>query len=169
LKRRAKFEILWFLCLLFLGYAKKHGGQRKPEARLDAIWFTFLIPIGLIIEGVCLSHFKTVSWVGSAFGMGIACLGLQVATTMIYAYTTDCYKPQSAEVSSVMNTFRQVFSALVSFYAIPLGQRIQFQYAWLVFAMINIAFLLPMFALRIYGHKWRALAWQAPPTFHNDI
>jgi hypothetical protein len=39
----------------------------------------------------------------------------------------------------------------------------------LVFAMINVAFLLPLLALRIYGSKWRALAWQSPPTFHNDI
>jgi hypothetical protein len=54
-------------------------------------------------------------------------------------------------------------------YSIPLGNKIKFEYAWLVFAMINVAFLLPLLALRIYGSKWRALAWQSPPTFHNDI
>jgi len=116
-----------------------------------------------------LTHHATVSWVGAAFGMGIACLGLQVATTVVYAYTTDCYKPQSAEISTVLNTFRSIFSALISFYAIPLGNRIKFEYAWLVFAFLNIAFLLPMFLLRIYGSRWRQYTWQSPPKFHNDI
>ena len=69
-------------------YAKRHDGLRKPEARLDAIWFAILVPIGIIIEGVCLSH-KRSGWIGVAFGMGIASLGLQVATTVVYAYTTD--------------------------------------------------------------------------------
>jgi hypothetical protein len=62
---------------------------RKPEARLDAIWLALLLPIGVIIDGVCLTHYKTVGWIGAAFGMGIACLGLQVATTVVYAYCTD--------------------------------------------------------------------------------
>ena len=53
--------------------------------------------------------------------------------------------------------------------SIPLGDKIGFEFAWLIFAMINVAFLLPMFVLRIYGSKWRSLPWQSPPTFHNDI
>lgn len=79
----------WLIDWMVVRYAKKHDGVKKPEARLDALWFGLLMPIGLIIEGVCLSHHKTVHWVGSAFGMGIANLGLQVATTVTYAYTTD--------------------------------------------------------------------------------
>ena len=70
-------------------YAKRNDGHRKPEARLDAVWIALLLPVGLIIEGVCLTHYKTAGWVGAAFGMGIACLGLQVATTVVYAYATD--------------------------------------------------------------------------------
>lgn len=70
-------------------YAKKHGGERLPEARLNAIWGALLIPVGIVIEGVCLSHSETVSWVGAAFGMGIAGYGLQIGTTVLYAYTTD--------------------------------------------------------------------------------
>jgi len=164
-----EFNAGWLTDWMVYRYAKRHDGHRKPEARLDAIWLALLIPVGVIIEGVCLTHFKTASWVGSAFGMGIACLGLQVATTVIYAYTTDCYKPQSAEISTIMNTFRQVFSCLISFYAVPLGEKIEFQYAWLIFALINVAFLLPVLALRLYGLKWRSLSWQVAPTFHNDI
>ena len=79
----------WLIDWMVVRYAKKHNGEKLPEARLDALWFGLLVPIGLIIEGVCLSHHETVSWVGSAFGMGIANLGLQAATTVTYAYTTD--------------------------------------------------------------------------------
>jgi hypothetical protein len=76
-------------------YAKAHGGSRLPEARLNVIWGSLLIPVGVIIEGVCLSHSKTVGWIGSAFGMAIAGLGLQIATTVLYAYTTDVRCPCS--------------------------------------------------------------------------
>lgn len=79
----------WVTDWLSNRHAQRHNGERLPESRLTAIWGALLIPIGLIIEGVCLSHADTVSWVGSAFGMGIANMGLQIATTTIYAYTTD--------------------------------------------------------------------------------
>jgi hypothetical protein len=79
----------WLTDWMVLRYAKKHDGVRMPEARLDALWFGLLVPVGVIIEGVCLSHYQTVSWVGAAFGMGIANCGLQAATTVTYAYTTD--------------------------------------------------------------------------------
>jgi hypothetical protein len=126
----------WLTDWMVRRYAMRHDGHRKPEARLNALWLGILVPVGVIIVGVCFSHYKTVSWVGPAFGMGIACLGLQVSTTVVYAYTTDvsygllrhhalyeftdlpqCYKPQSAEIASLLNVFRQVFSAVISFYA----------------------------------------------------
>lgn len=52
---------------------------------------------------------------------------------------------------------------------IPLGEKIDWQYAWLIFALINVVTLIPMFALRRYGHVWRELEWQKPPSFHGDI
>lgn len=79
----------WIVDFLVYRYAKRHNGHRKPEPRLDALCLAVLLPSGLIIQGVCLSHYKTVSWVGTAFGMGIASFGLQVATTTIYTYCTD--------------------------------------------------------------------------------
>lgn len=84
-----EFNAGWLTDWMVYRYAKKHDGTRKPEARMDAIWFAILIPIGIVIEGVCLSNSETSSWVGVAFGMGIASFGLQVATTVVYAYTTD--------------------------------------------------------------------------------
>ncbi|KAL4888669.1 major facilitator superfamily domain-containing protein [Aspergillus ambiguus] len=150
----------WVTDLMSNRYAQKHNGERLPEARLNALWGALLIPIGIIIEGVCLTHSDSVSWVGSAFGMGIANLGLQIATTVIYAYTTDCYRPQSAEISTILNIFRQIFSCLISFYALPFAAKAQIQYAWLTFALINVTFLVPVLILRIYGPRWRNLPSQ---------
>jgi hypothetical protein len=79
----------WLTDWMVMRHAKKHNGEKLPEARLDALWFGLLVPLGVIIEGVCLTHFETVTWVGAAFGMGIANCGLQAATTVTYAYTTD--------------------------------------------------------------------------------
>ncbi|OBT90763.1 hypothetical protein VE02_00683 [Pseudogymnoascus sp. 03VT05] len=81
----------------------------------------------------------------------------------------ECYKSQSPDISSLLNVFRSVFSMLIFFYAIPLGTAIQYQYAWLVFALINAVILIPMFALKFHGEKWRSSSWQTPPKFHNDI
>ncbi|KAF2114567.1 major facilitator superfamily domain-containing protein [Lophiotrema nucula] len=159
----------WLIDWMVVRHAKKNNGEKSPEARLTMLWLGLLVPIGLIIEGVCLSHYKTVSWVGSAFGMGIANLGLQAATTVTYAYTTDVYKPQSAEISSLLNAFRSIYSMIISFYAIPLGEEIGFQYAWLVFALINIVFFVPFMALKWFGPRLRAKSWQSPPTFHKDL
>lgn len=55
------------------------------------------------------------------------------------------------------------------FHSLPLGDEIGIQYAWLIFALINVALLLPVLLLRVYGPKWRSLSWQSPPTFHNNL
>ncbi|KIY02001.1 uncharacterized protein Z520_02139 [Fonsecaea multimorphosa CBS 102226] len=159
----------WLTDYMVYRYAKHHGGRREPEPRINAVALAILCPIGIIIDGICLTHYKTVPWVGAAFGMGIANFGLQIATTVTYSYCTDCYKPQSSEISSILNVFRNVFSMTISFYAIPFGEKIKYEYAWLTFAMIHIVFLVPMVVLRFKGTQWRNSAWQKPPTFHNDI
>lgn len=86
----------WVTDWLSNRHAQKNNGERLPEARLNAIWGALLVPVGIIIEGVCLSHPETAHWVGSAFGMGIANMGLQIMTTTIYAYATDVCRPPSS-------------------------------------------------------------------------
>lgn len=79
----------WFVDFLIYRHSLRHEGRRPPEPRLDALWLALLLPIGTVIQGVCISHASTTSWVGNAFGMGIANCGLQIATTVVYSYTTD--------------------------------------------------------------------------------
>ncbi|EXJ68585.1 uncharacterized protein A1O5_08379 [Cladophialophora psammophila CBS 110553] len=86
----------WLTDYMVYRYAKHHGGRREPEPRINAVVLAVLCPIGIIIDGICLSHFKTVPWVGAAFGMGIANFGLQIATTVTYSYCTDVCDHPSA-------------------------------------------------------------------------
>jgi hypothetical protein len=109
-----EFNAGWVTDWMSNRYARGHNGERLPEARLNAIWGALLIPIGIIIEGVCLSHSKTVTWVGSAFGMGIAGLGLQIATTVIYAYTTDVGRlPRALDAHLADRIFFSFFPAVL--------------------------------------------------------
>lgn len=69
-------------------HAKAHNGDINPESRLYAtIPGAILIPIGVIIEGLCF-QFKT-HYMGPVMGIAIAAVGLQIVTTNIYAYITD--------------------------------------------------------------------------------
>lgn len=79
----------WFVDWLLRRHARRRDGRRPPEPRLDALWLALLLPLGTVVQGVCISHARATGWVGNAFGMGIANFGLQVSTTVVYAYTTD--------------------------------------------------------------------------------
>lgn len=68
--------------------ALRRGGERSPEDRLlGIIPAAFLVPLGIIIEGVCLQN--QTHWIGVAFGIAIASFGLQVITTGVYTYTAE--------------------------------------------------------------------------------
>lgn len=63
-------------------------GQRKPEDRLLAIVpGSVLVPLGVIIEGVCLEY--ATHWIGVALGIVLSSIGLQIVTTVVYTYTAE--------------------------------------------------------------------------------
>lgn len=68
--------------------ALKRGNMRKLEDRLLALLpAVVLLPLGVIVAGVCIQH-KT-HWGGVGMGTAIASFGLQVITTVIYTYTAE--------------------------------------------------------------------------------
>jgi len=146
--------------------AVRSGGKRKPEDRLFAmIPGVVLLPIGLVIEAHSL-HNKT-HWVGPGLGIAIASAGLQVVTTVTYAYTADCYSRQVAEIGSILNFGRQIFCFFVSFYAIPFAWRFGLQTSWIVFAIVEILCFLPIIPLMIKGAEWREIF--LPPDWNLDL
>ena len=146
-------------------YARRHDGYRKPESRLHLAWLGLFLPVGLIISGVCVQN--RTPWIGLAIGMVVTSIGTQAATTLVYAYCTDCYKPQAAEVSTLINLFRQIFAFSIGFYALPFGQHKGWGTSWGSFAAINIAFWLPLLFLIWKGEEIRAR--QGEPDLHNDL
>ncbi|KAL1968440.1 hypothetical protein VTN77DRAFT_1969 [Rasamsonia byssochlamydoides] len=146
--------------------ALSRGGERKPEDRLLAIFPAFfLTPLGIIVEGVCLER-KT-HWIGVALGIALASFGLQVATTVIYTYTAECYKPQSPELGAILNFARQMFSFAMSFYAVPFAELIGVQNAWVVMALITVFFFFPLIPLFFKGEEWRKRLGK--PSFNDDL
>ena len=141
-------------------------GYRRAEDRLQAIWpGAFLVPLGIIIEGVCIQ--KKTHYVGVGFGIGIANFGLQIVTTILYSYTAECYKAQTAELGALLNVARGILPFTVGFYAIPLGTAIGYQNAWIIFAFIQVASFFPIIALMWKGDQWRNT--MGPIKFHSDL
>ncbi|KAH8821944.1 major facilitator superfamily domain-containing protein [Xylogone sp. PMI_703] len=152
---------------VMLRYARRHGGVRKPEARLPASFASVLLcPIGIIIYGVTLQ--RHTHWIGPVMGLVVASFGLQLVTTVNYTYCSgDCYKPQSGEIGSLYNFARQVFAFPLGFYALPLANKVGIQDAWIIFSMLIVASFLPTLLLIFKGEEWRKKLGQ--PQFHKDI
>lgn len=144
-------------------YARRQNGYRKPEARLYLVFLG--LPVGLIIHGVCVS--RRTPWIGLAVGMVVASVGVQAGTTLTYSYCSDCYKPQAAEVSTLINLFRQIFPFRIGFYALPFGKRHGFDVAWGTFAAINFVAWLPLLLLIWKGEEIRKR--QEKPKVHEDL
>ncbi|KAI9653884.1 MAG: hypothetical protein M1821_006915 [Bathelium mastoideum] len=145
---------------------KRTGGEQRPEARLPAMWPGFLLcPTGAIIEGVCFQY-KT-HWAGPIMGICIGAFGLQIISTNTFAYITDCYKPQSAEISTLLNFGRQTFSFTLGFYMLPFAHRTTFGIAWAVLAIIQCLFFSGIIALMWRGKVWRERLEM--PKFDRDI
>ncbi|RLL97715.1 hypothetical protein CFD26_106683 [Aspergillus turcosus] len=145
---------------------RRHGGSADSESRLQAtLPGAFFLPVGVVIEGVCLQY-KT-HWAGPMMGIGIASFGLQIVSTPIFAYLTDCYKPQSTELSTLLNFGRLLFSFTLGFYMIPFASATTFGIAWGVIAAINFALFSGILLLMWKGATWRRKL--AAPDFDRGL
>lgn len=79
--------------------------------------------------------------------MTVASIGVQAATTLTYTYCSDCYKPQAAEVLTLVNLFRQIFAFSIGFDALPFGEKDGFDVAWGTCAALQFAAWLPLLIL----------------------
>ncbi|KAH8905828.1 MFS general substrate transporter [Coniochaeta sp. PMI_546] len=155
----------WISDWLINRYARRHDGHRKPEARLHLAFLGLFLPAGLIIHGVSVAH--RAPWIALAIGMVVASIGVQAGTTLVYSYCSDCYKPQAAEISTIINLFRQIFAFTIGFYAIPYGTGHGYDVAWGTFAAINFVTWLPVVFLIFRGEAIRAK--QGVPKMHEDL
>ncbi|OAG41039.1 hypothetical protein AYO21_04652 [Fonsecaea monophora] len=145
----------WVVDRIVTAERKRLGRDPEPEVRLKAIWMgEIIIPTGLLIYGFCLQY-RTV-WIAPILGMGIACFGLQIITTTTYTYAIDCYRTESSEVAQLFNFIRQEIGFTFAFYVVHLGNKIGYQWTFLMFALIGgvLAFA-PMLFIIYKGEEWR--------------
>lgn len=96
-----EFSAGWVSDWILNAYAKRHDGYRKVEVRLWLLPLTTMCPIGTATFGYCIQHHRP--WIQAAVCMAVAGYGTQVITTMVYTYCCDSYKPQSSEISVIIN------------------------------------------------------------------
>jgi hypothetical protein len=92
--------------------------------------------------------------------------GLQIASTCLYAYVSDCYKPQTPETGVLFNLSRGL-SFVVGFFALPYADKVGYFWAWFTFAAVVFTFFLPVGALMFYGERWRNRL--GVPDFHRFL
>ncbi|KAK7932984.1 hypothetical protein LTR80_011500 [Exophiala xenobiotica] len=146
---------------------KRNNGRISSKARLTATWpGAFLLPVGVIIEGVCLNY-KT-HWMGPVIGIDIAAFGLQIVSTNIYVYLADCDKPQSAEVSTLLNFGRlSCFSFRLEFYMNPFAKGTSYAIAWSLMGLIGVVWYGGIVLLMWTGQLWREKL--GVPNIHRDL
>ncbi|KAF8589440.1 MFS general substrate transporter [Ramaria rubella] len=134
---------------------QRRGGDAEPEARLKAIWTgEFLVPVGLLMYGFGVQY--KVHFMMPIVAMGVAMAGVQVITTVAYVYAIECYRSETNETAQLINLIRQEFGFTFAFYAIRLGDKIGYQFTFLIFALIGsgVAFI-PMVWLMFKGKEVR--------------
>ena len=90
--------------------------------------------------------------------------GLQVTSTCLYAYVSDCYRPQTPE-SAILLNFSRGLSFVVGFFWLPMVDQIGFAWTWTTLALILLILWLPILALMRWGEGWRKRLGE--PTFHQ--
>ncbi|APA07226.1 hypothetical protein SS1G_04041 [Sclerotinia sclerotiorum 1980 UF-70] len=142
--------------------ARKNGNVRKPEYRLYLCCLSAVfMPVGLIVFGATVGK---AHYIIPLIGLAIGVFGLQIASTTLYAYVSDCYKPQTAETGVLFNLSRGL-SFVVGYFALPFADEVGFTWAWFTFAMTLLVFFAPVGALIWWGEGWRERG--GVPGFHR--
>lgn len=151
--------------ILILHLARRNKNrERKPEYRLYLCTLSAIfMPAGLIIFGSTVG--KTSFYI-PLIGLAVGVFGLQIASTTLYAYVSDCYKPQTPESGVLFNLSRGI-SFVVGFFALPFAAEVGYFWAWFTFAAVLFSFFLPILALMRWGEGWRERLGQ--PSFHRYL
>lgn len=150
--------------LLMTRLAKAHGGIRQPEHRLYLSSLSAIfMPAGIIIFGFTVGKYNQYV---PLVGLGVGVFGLQIASTCLYAYASDCYKPQTPESGVLFNLSRGL-SFVVGFFALPYADEVGYGWAWFTFAVIVLVSFFPIAALMVWGERWRKHLGN--PNFHRYL
>ncbi|KAG9235093.1 major facilitator superfamily domain-containing protein [Amylocarpus encephaloides] len=145
-------------------FAKRNNDIRKPEYRLYLCTLSAIfMPSGLAIFGATVGR---TGYIPPLVGLAVGVFGLQITSTCLYAYISDCYRAQTPESGVLFNLSRGL-SFVVGYFALPFAERIGYVWAWFTFAMIILASFFPIVALMVCGERWRKVLGE--PKFHRYL
>ncbi|KAI0136312.1 major facilitator superfamily domain-containing protein [Xylariales sp. AK1849] len=131
--------------------AKRNGGVRIPEHRLYLTFLSaWLGPCGMIIFGVCLQ--KHTMYIYPLIGLGVGVCGLQITSTCLYAYISDCYRPQTPESAVLMNLSRGL-SFVIGFFWLPMVNEIGYAWTWSSLTLVLLVNWLLILSLMDWGER----------------
>lgn len=144
--------------------ARRNKNIRTPEHRLylSSLSAVFM-PTGIIIFGCTVGR---TGYITPLVGLAVGTFGLQVASTCLYSYISDCYKPQTPESGVLFNLSRGL-SFVVGYFALPFADEVGFPAAWGTFAAVLFVFYIPIVALMGWGERWRHRLGE--PAFHKHM
>ena len=134
-------------------------GQRpKHEFR---VWLSYLghalAIIGMTVFLVLLGREKSYS-VSPIIGVGIACAGNQIVTTVLVTYAVDCYREQAAGVGVFITFIRSTWGFIVPFWCTNAIESLGWNgTAGLVTGMIIAFAILPCIFVQWRGSSMRPL------------
>ncbi|KAH5584975.1 hypothetical protein HBI24_090490 [Parastagonospora nodorum] len=134
----------------------RNNGVFEPEFRLP-IMITYLIftATGFFAWGQSLYHQDP--WpIPVIVCMGLISLGVQLGTTSVVTYVSDCHREQSAEAFAIMNFIKNMFAFGLTFYANDWLATQGVRDAFYVIGGTTFAVTLTTIPMYIYGKKARS-------------
>lgn len=93
--------------------------------------------------------------------MGLINLGVQLGTTGVVTYVSDCHREQSAEAFAIMNFIKNMFAFGLTFYANDWLAAQGVREAFFVIGGTTVAVTLTTIPMYIYGKKARSWVYRA--------
>ncbi|KAH9886541.1 MFS general substrate transporter [Xylariomycetidae sp. FL2044] len=108
----------WLHDALARRYARSHGGEFEPEARLRAVGLVALpcMVAGLALLGQSLD--RGWHYLATSACWGLYVFGVMVTTVAISSYNLDCYPEAAGEVSAWVNNSRTLGGFVVSYFQV---------------------------------------------------
>ncbi|KAF2026673.1 MFS general substrate transporter [Setomelanomma holmii] len=138
----------------------RNHGTFEPEFRLP-VMITYLIftATGFFAWGESL--YKQDPWpIPVIVCMGLINLGVQLGTTSVVTYVSDCHREQSAEAFAIMNFIKNMFAFGLTFYANDWLAVQGVRSAFFVIGGTTVAVTLTTIPMYIYGKRARSWVYR---------
>ncbi|TFK67701.1 MFS general substrate transporter [Pluteus cervinus] len=136
---------------------QKYASSRGPEARLYwACGASVLFPIGMFIYA--WSAFPSIPWFAQAIGIVIFMWAAFIMYLAVFSYLADCYGPFASSALAGQSLLRNVLASIFPLFTTQMFQKLHYQWASTLLALIACLMIPIPFILFFYGHHIRKLS-----------